>query len=429
MKLRLLAAKESLVVFTVILLVAVCAWATGPKTVLIYRFTGSPDGRSPGGQLISDAAGNLYGTTTFGGINDNGIVYELSSPPTKRGKWTETVLYRFKGGTDGLAPTPGLVFDAAGNLYGTTFGGGHCSSYCGVVFRLAPPHIPGRAWTETVLYAFGGPNSGDGGGPTGSLVFDNAGNLYGTTELGGRAVCTNFPGPCGVVFKLSPPKQRGGQWTETVLYSFTGIPDGAFPFGYLTPGQQGTLFGTTTEGGTGACTDGEGTTIGCGTLFKLTAKGKNWTESVLFDFQATDSGAALDLLPGPHGSFYAPAGYDIVKLSPPVKHGSGWMQQVLHQFPGGITGRFPSSAVVPDRDGNLYGAAWANGLESQYGTVYKLSPPTKGKQWTVTTLHKFPGNFDSEQPKGRLLWNESGELFGATAALSDGNGYIFKIVP
>src|SRR5215471_4866258 len=186
-------------------LFALVAWAAGPKTVVIYRFHGSPDGRSPGGQLIADGAGNLYGTTMFGGIKDNGVVFELSPPSGKGHAWTETVLHRFVGGSDGLAPAPGLVFDASGNLYGTAFGGGHCSSYCGVVFRLAPPRIPGRAWTETVLYAFGGPRSADGGGPTGSLVFDDAGNLYGTTELGGRAVCTNFPGACGVVFQLSPP--------------------------------------------------------------------------------------------------------------------------------------------------------------------------------------------------------------------------------
>jgi len=261
-------------------------------------------------------------------------------------------------------------------------------------------------------------------------VFDDAGNLYGTTELGGRAVCTNFPGACGVVFQLSPPGKRGGKWTQTVLYSFTGIPDGSFPFGYLTLDKKGTLFGTTTEGGTGACTDGEGTTIGCGTLFELKVSGGNWTETVLHNFQASDSGAALDLLLAPSGALYGPAGYDVVKLAPPLKHGDPWSKRVLYQFAGGIKGRLPSSGVVMDSNGNLYGTAWANALQSPFGTVYELSPPaTKGKKWILTTLHRFPGNFDSEQPKGLLLRTKSGELYGTTSALSGGNGYVFKVVP
>jgi hypothetical protein len=424
-------ALSSLIGFSCVLLFAIGAWASSPKTVVLYKFTGGADGRSPSGQLIADHAGNLYGATEFGGIADNGVVFELSPPAAKGGKWTQTVLYSFKGGSDGLAPNAGLVFDGAGNLYGTTFDGGNCHYYCGVIFRLAPPSSPGGAWTEAVLHAFGGVNSSDGGAPTGSLVFDKAGNLYGTTEFGGNVVCTNNPGPCGVVFQLAPPKSHGGRWTETVLYNFKGVPDGDFPFGYLTIDKQGTLFGTTTQGGTGACTDGEGLTIGCGTFFELT-RGMSgaWTETVLHNFVASDSGAALDLLLDSTGALYGPAGYDVIKLAPPVKHGDPWTKQALHQFPGGISGRYPSSGVISDPSGNLYGTAWANGLFSTYGTVYELSPPTvKNGKWTLTTLHKFPGNFDSQQPAGRLLRDRSGALYGTSASSSGGNGYVFKIRP
>jgi uncharacterized repeat protein (TIGR03803 family) len=423
-------AQLSLVGFAAILFFAVGARASGPQTTVLYKFAGNPDGRSPNGQLVADHAGNLYGTTEFGGTADNGVVFELSPPAAKGGKWTETILYRFAGGSDGLGPNAGLVFDKAGNLYGTTFDGGNCHYSCGIVFRLSPPTTRGGSWTETVLHAFGGPDSRDGGAPTGSLVFDNAGNLYGTTEFGGDVICTNNPGPCGVIFELSPSALPAGLWTETVLYNFKGIPDGTFPFGYLTIDKQGTLFGTTTEGGTGTCTDGEGLTIGCGTFFKLSPSvGGAWTETVLYSFQASDSGSALDLLLDPTGILYGPAGYDVIKLVPPAK-GGAWTKQVLHQFMGGISGMYPSSGVISDPGGNLYGTTWANGLDSPFGTVYQLSPPTgKGRKWTVTTLHKFPGNFDSEQPRGRLLRGKSGALYGTTSAAAAGSGYVFKTVP
>lgn len=408
---------------------AATTWASGPQTTVLYRFKGSPDGRSPNGQLIADQIGNLYGTTTFGGISDNGIVFELSPPGHQGGQWNETVLYKFKGGSDGIAPVAGLVFDQAGNLYGATVDGGQCHFGCGTIFRLSPPRRRGGSWSKTVLHAFGGPNSSDGGTPTGSLVFDNQGNLYGTTELGGNVTCPHQLGPCGVVFRLSLSKD--GAWTETVLYNFTGVPDGQFPFGYLVIDDNGNLFGGTTEGGTGKCTDGERLIIGCGTTFKLSpTNGDSWSETVLYDFQTSDSGPAVDLLLDSTGNLYGTGGYNVIKLAPPQSHGDTWTEHFLHLFPGGLTGRLPSSSVVADHLGNLYGTTWANALESRFGTVYELSPPTgHGKQWTLTTLHRFPGNFESEQPKGLLLRNKSGELYGATSALSDGNGYIFRIVP
>jgi uncharacterized repeat protein (TIGR03803 family) len=166
-----------------VVLYAICASASNPIIVVLRRFTGSTDGRVPTGQLIADHDGNLYGTTERGGTADNGIVFELSPPATKGGQWIEKVLYRFKGGSDGIAPTAGLVFDPAGNLYGTTSDGGKCHYSCGTVFRLAHPLTPGGAWTESVLHAFGGSRQPDGGQPTGSLVFDTVGNLYGTTYL------------------------------------------------------------------------------------------------------------------------------------------------------------------------------------------------------------------------------------------------------
>jgi len=415
------------------LLFAVCASASTSKIVVLHRFTGSSDGRVPTGQLIADDAGNLYGTTERGGTANNGIVFELSPPAKDGGPWIEKVLYSFKGGSDGIAPNAGLVFDSVGNLYGTTSDGGKCRYSCGTVFRLAHPLMPGGAWIERVLYAFGGPHQSDGGQPTGSLLFDTAGNLFGTTYAGGRGNCRQPGLPwCGVVFRLSPPVSHGGSWTETVLYSFAGIPDGAFPFGFLTADKQGNFFGTTQQGGTGACTDGEESIIGCGTVFKLQRKsGGDWTERSLYNFQTSDSGASLDLLLDSTGALYGPGGYDIVKFLPPPEHGDPWTQEVLHQFKGGISGRLPSSGVIRDPGGNLYGATWANAIESTYGTVYKLSPPTiKDGKWSLLTLQKFPGNFDSAQPFGLLLRSEAGFLYGTTRSLSGGSDEIvFQIIP
>jgi len=406
------------------------AAATGSTASLIYAFPGGDSGRNPEGQLIADRAGNLYGTTEFGGIADNGTVFELSPPTVKGGKWTETVLYRFTGGSDGLAPNAGLVFDSSGNLYGTTFDGGNCHYDCGVIFQLSPPKEHGGAWSETVLHAFGGPNSRDGGAPTSSLVIDKAGNLYGTAEFGGSVTCTNFPGPCGVVFQLSPPALPGDPWTETVIHSFQGIPDGAFPFGPLNFDQQGNLYGTTTEGGTGSCTDGEGLIIGCGVTFEVSPEaGGAWSETALYNFGPSESSPNGGLVFGPAGTLYGTADYDVFRLIPPHAPGDPWTGQVLYQFTEGISGTITSSSLSFDPRGNLYGTTSASGL-SGYGTVYELSPPRTGGKWIETTLHTFPGDFDTEQPRGKLLRSPSGALYGATSTnLNGSNGAVFKIIP
>ena len=231
------------------------AWT---ETVL-YNFGNGTDGYAPSGGLIRDAAGNLYGTTEFGGTNHCfigqdrgcGTVFELT--PTAGGEWTETVLHNFGSGTDGFTPVAGLIFDAAGNLYGTTGDGGNYGY--GTVFELTPTN--GGSWTETVLYSFNLQGSGGYGPGVGPLVFDAAGSLYGTAFYGGA-----YPG--GTAFKLTPTV--GGDWTETVLYSFGNGTDGSGPFAAgLIFDAAGNLYGTTWYGGTHQCGQ-----YGCGTVFELT---------------------------------------------------------------------------------------------------------------------------------------------------------------
>jgi uncharacterized repeat protein (TIGR03803 family) len=206
---------------------------------VLYVFSGGEDGGNPTASLIMDSAGNLYGTTFYGNSGpclggECGVVFELM--PNADGTWTESVLYRFKGGKDGGNPETDLIFDQAGNLYGTTKVGG-CSGNCGVVFELTPQ--TDGSWMESVLYRF---NGRDGRYPAAGLISDAAGNLYGTTVLGGDlSLCNNGSG-CGVVYKLVP--NSNGKWTETVLHRFLNRP-GVFPYTGLIFDSSGNLYGTT----------------------------------------------------------------------------------------------------------------------------------------------------------------------------------------
>jgi len=180
------------------------------------------------GTLIADAAGNLYGTAAGGGPGSSGLVFELSPPAAGETDWSETAIQTFDG-NDGSDPRGAMISDGAGNLYGTTIAGGKsndCDEGCGVVFELSPPAEGNTAWTETVLHSFDGT---DGAAPWGGVIFDSAGNLYGTTTVGGEAAD-------GVVFKLSPPKPGRTRWTETVLFSFSGTNGATSDASLLTDG-------------------------------------------------------------------------------------------------------------------------------------------------------------------------------------------------
>jgi len=209
---------------------------------VLYSFTGGVDGKYPEAGLIFDTAGNLYGTTIQGGANDGGTIFKLT--PNSNGSGTESVLYSFTGGADGFEPNADLIFDLAGNLYGTTPWGGAQGGF-GTAFKLK--QNSDGSWTETVLYSFSG--GVDGAIPVAALIFDVAGNLYGTTRLGGAA--NGF----GAVFELTP--NSDGSWTESVLHSFNHH-DGAFPYAGLIFDDVGNLYGTTSEGGNLSCRRGHG---------------------------------------------------------------------------------------------------------------------------------------------------------------------------
>jgi uncharacterized repeat protein (TIGR03803 family) len=211
----------------------------GPKlgSTVIHEFESKPDGNQPYGTLISDASGNLYGTTWSGGTYGAGTVFEMTRDPLS-GDWSETILYSFKGepyggGDDGAEPYAGVTFDSAGNLYGTTAYGGPATS--GVVFQLTPNSD--GTWSETLLHVFTG--QADGGAPYGGISLDQSGNLYGTTEVGGV-------GGFGTVFEMT--KLSNGQWSETVLHAFTGA-DGGYPADGVILDSSGKVYGTASIGG------------------------------------------------------------------------------------------------------------------------------------------------------------------------------------
>ena len=229
------ARKATLVALAIaVAILAAVPTARAQTLTVLHAFTG-PDGAEPIAGVTMDAAGNLYGTAYGGGQYEEGLVYKLAR---KGSGWVLNPLYSFHLGS-GSEPVGGVTIGRDGNLYGTTSGGGQHSS--GVVYKLSPPATVCKSflcpWTETLLYQFTG--GADGGVPNAGVIFDGAGNLYGTTGGGGT-------GGYGVVFKLTP---SGSGWTESVLYSFTGVPDGSGPFSAVTFDQNGNLYGTTLGGG------------------------------------------------------------------------------------------------------------------------------------------------------------------------------------
>ena len=331
---------------------------SGWTLTTLYAFAGvnHNDGAGPRARVIIGSDGSLYGTTSLGGMtgcgtNGCGTVFKVSN--TGSG-WTETVLYRFTGGTDGGLPTGDLIFDSSGNILGTTELGGFphsCNTLgCGTVYKLSNS---GGSWTETVLYQFLG--TSDGAFPNSGVVFDTSGNLYGTTFAGGSH-------NDGTVFQLKP---SGSGWTKNTLYTFQGQSDGEGPDTGVIFDPAGNLYGTTS-----------GTSQG-GTVFELT--GGNWTFKALYDF-TTGNGGPIGgaLLRDASGNLYGTTQEDgsqrlgtAFQLTP---SGGGWTYTLLHDFTGGNDGELPYNGLVFDTSGNLYGTASLGGVNGQ-GVVFEVTPP------------------------------------------------------
>lgn len=390
---------------------------TGPalaqaKFTVLHAFGRGSDGGGAYSGVAFDQKGNLYGTTSGGGVYGYGTVYQLKHRPDQ--SWAEKVIHSFAHASpDGEEPEASVVFDSSGKLYGTAQLGG--IDHGGTVFQM----VHGRSgWSFEVIYDFCSQSGcSDGGSPWGNLVMDAAGNLYGTAFN---------------VFELSPGPDG---WTETVLHDFCQQPcsDGYQPFAGVIIDAKGNLFGTTVTGGA----------YGYGTVFKVTHKADgSWSERVLHSF----GGAPNDgMKPGVgalvfdrQGSLYgttAQGGKNgcgtvhcgvLFRLTPTA--GGHWKETILHHFKKGLTGSWPGAGVVTDEAGNLYGTTGAGGTDCDCGVVYKLSPNPDGT-WTYTVLHSFSGT-DGAQPDANLILDDKGNLYGTTVTGGpEGYGVVFEITP
>lgn len=326
----------------------------GYTAAVLYSFQGGADGAHPSAALIMDGAGNLYGTAESGGSGNGGVVFEL----VKGNGYAETVLYSFQSGTDPTFPLGALLMDGAGNLYGTTFSGGSPAN-AGAVYELVKG---GAGYTEQVLYAFQG--GADGGLPTAALIKDGAGNLYGTAQSGGIATGPGNSG-FGTVFELV--KGDGG-YTETTLYQFLGGADGSNPNAALIMDGAGNLYGTTAANDSGA--------TGNGTVFELTKSNSGYTETVLHVFQGPDGAASqTPLLMDKAGNLYGTTvlgGAANAGTIFELQRGSGYGETVLYSFQGGADGANPASGLVADNVGTIYGVTFLGGASGD-GTAFELT--------------------------------------------------------
>ncbi len=348
------------------------------KQTVLHDFGKGTDGASPYAGLTFDTSGNLYGTTLDGGTYGWGTVFELT--PAADGTWTETVLHSFdllNESASAALPYGGLVLDASGNLYGTTWVGGEHGG--GTVFELTP--AAGGEWTETVLYDFQ-QNGADAYNPFSTLIFDASGNLYGTSLYGGvYGTCNGGEEGCGTVFELSPVV--GGGWTEKVLHSFDNNgTDGNLPRSALIFDAKGNLYGTTVQGGTSPnCS-----TYGCGIVFELTpTAGGDWTEVVLHNFGSTSTdgvGPQAGLIFDSAGSLYGTTEWGGASTACPVISSVGcgmvfkltptragnWNETTVHNFTdNGKDGYAPNAGLIFDASGNLYSTTYSGGA---YGSTY-----------------------------------------------------------
>jgi len=392
------------------------------KTVHVFK--GEKDGAQPASELIADANGNLYGTTEAGGDGCSagcGTVFEI----TPAGK--ESVLYGFRGGSDGISPVDAPLIDGSGGLVGTTAGGGGngCAGYgCGTIYGLAPDG------TETVLYAFQG--QGDGSYPFGGVVEDANGDLFGTTGDGGNfgGVCGSYG--CGTVFELT------ANGSLKTLYAFRGKSDGSIPGGGVILDSAGNLYGTTYYGGNKSANCNG---IGCGVVFEISANG---AYTVLYTFQGGADGDSPEagLVADAAGNLYGTTTFGgnapacgsngcgtVFEVSP-----SG-QEKILHAFQSGSDGLAPEASVVLDNAGNIYGTTYYGGSTSckisghiGCGTVFEVTPD--GKETLLYVFRDHGTKPRGAYPAAGLFLDSNGALYGTTSAGGkDKDGVVFRVTP
>ena len=392
---------KSRMTIVVVVLLLTTVHASSFKVVHSFNSDGK-DGYDPVAGLVFDAAGNLYGTTIYGGAYGMGTVFELKR--TADGGWAEKILHNFNSnGRDGYNPYANLTFDANGNLYGTTCNGGLYDH--GTVFELVPR--VGGAWTEKVLHSF---NNTDGACTYAGLILDASGNLYGTVYAGG-------PAGGGAVFELT--LTGSDEWTERILHAFNfDEENGGYPEGSLVFDANGDLYGATRDNQSGV-------------VFELVPVGDaHWTYNVAYRFNNKDGSdpdapPILDAAGNLFGTTYVggtEGNGTVFELTANGK--GGWTEKVLHNFDG-KDGVFVYAGLVFDTSGDLYGTAVEGGTYN-HGTAYELMPTVAGS-WTAKLLHTF-NTKDGMYPWATLVRDAAGNLYGTTTGGGEyGYGVVFEI--
>ena len=418
--------KLSLFLARAALAAAALGSSAGASTLTtLWAFDGT-DGSAPTGGVIFDAAGNLYGAaagTCLAKDCYDGAVFELSPPGHGQTQWTETLLHSLIP----LAfPSGPVVFDGAGNMFGVAPGNG-CLVGAGVapciqgkVFELSPPVGGTGAWTKIRVHVF---EPGVEVNP--NLIRDGAGNLYGSAAVDSAT-------SAGQIFELTPPAVTGGTWTKSVLHRFA---PGVAPANGLLFGPGGVLYGMTSTGGAG----------GAGTVYQLSppaAGHHRWTKQVLYSFAGgADAANPTDMLiSDAMGNLFAVAAGGssgqgcVFELSPPASAGGAWTEAVIYSFAGGNDGAGPTSALLLDAQGNLYGTT-SHGGPADDGTIFELSRPIlAGGVWSETVLYSFTGGSDGDAPSGALVADTAGNFYGtATYSAPTGPigpfGTVFELTP
>lgn len=377
---------------------------------VLYRFTNGTDGAYPN-SLILDKAGNIYGTAATGGdlncgtLNSGcGVVFELL--PSGVGTWQEDVLYAFHGGTDGARPGGNLVFDASGNLYGTTSEG----SAGGTVFELSPQGD--GTWMETVLYNFSGGFDGE------ALTIDALGNLYGVISYAES-----------VIYELSPPQKKGGTWTETTIYT---TPEFVWIGSNLVLDPKGNLYVSWYRN------------FCCGGVFELKHVDNSWQLTNLYAFLGGGNGGEPEsgIIFDSKGRMYGTgmSGGNNWGIVFELKGSGGqWNESLLYNFcsfNNCTDGAWPYARLAFDQAGNLYGTTEAGGATCFYidgcGVVFKLTPAKSG-EWKETVLHRFKAGLDGYLPYDGVILDGKGHMYGTTSfgGTSSGQGYgtVFEVTP
>jgi len=396
----------AVMVNALVLLLAGASGAPAQTLTVLHTFTGGSDGYEPFAGITLDQQGRIYGTTYQGGSHDAGVVFRLA----REGQaWVLSPIYTFGSQAhDGNTPYSRVVFGPDGVLYGTTYYGG-ASGY-GTVFSLRPPATACKSalcpWDETILYSFTG--GADGAYPFyGDLVFDQAGNIYGTTFSGGSS-------GDGVVFKLT---RSGSGWTESVIWNFAGQSDGGVLFGGVIFDSAGNLYGTTSFGGG----------HGYGTVFELSPTQSGWSETTLYSFTgylgSGSGGLIMDALGNLFGITGALDGSISAAYELTPQNGS-WSFTLLHDFGGEYLG--PVAAPTLDSQGNLYGPLPTVGNDFT-GEIFQLTP--SGNQWIYDSLYTFDGS-NASLPIGAVTFDAGGNMYGTTiGGGNDYDGTVWEITP